>query len=76
VTVEKDEPLKLELEAFVDCGTHSFRPKVSGSEAAEALKVAIEITRMIEAAGVEKRPRRNACFSSLARREEIRTARK
>jgi len=49
VTVEKDEPLKLELEAFVDCATHGFQPKVSGSEAAAALKVAIEITRMIEA---------------------------
>ena len=48
VTVEKDEPLKLELEAFVDCATHGYRPRVSGSEAAAALKVAIEITRMIE----------------------------
>ena len=51
VTVEKDEPLKLELAAFVDCATHGFQPRVSGSEAAAALKVAIEITRMIEAAG-------------------------
>ena len=50
VTVEKDEPLKLELEAFVDCATHGFRPNVSGREAAAALKVAIEITRMIEGA--------------------------
>ena len=51
VTVEKDEPLKLELEAFVDCATHGYQPRVSGSEPAAALKVAIEITRLIEESG-------------------------
>ncbi len=48
VKVEKDEPLKLELAAFVECASQGVRPKVSGSEAAAALDVAVEITRQIE----------------------------
>jgi predicted dehydrogenase len=50
VTVEKDEPLKLELASFVECARHGLRPKVSGQEATAALQAALEITRIIEAA--------------------------
>ena len=50
VTVEKDEPLKLELAAFANCARHGHQPKVGGQEAAAALELAIEITRRIEAA--------------------------
>ena len=45
VTVEKDEPLKLELAAFANCARHGLQPKVGGSEAAAALDLALEITR-------------------------------
>jgi len=48
VAVEKDEPLKCELEAFCECARTGRRPKVSGSEGAAALEVAAEITRLIE----------------------------
>jgi predicted dehydrogenase len=48
VTVEKDEPLKLELAAFAECARHGLRPRVGGSEAAAALDLALRITRLIE----------------------------
>lgn len=51
VTVEKDEPLKLELAAFAECARHGLQPKVGGQEAVAALELAIEITRRIEADG-------------------------
>ena len=48
VTVEKDEPLKLELAAFAECARHGLRPRVGGREAAAALDLAMRITRLIE----------------------------
>lgn len=51
VAVEKDEPLKLELAAFVECARQGKRPVVSGQEAAEALRLALEITAQIERNG-------------------------
>ena len=48
VQVEKDEPLKLELEAFVECSEAGRRPAVSGYEATAALDLAIEITKLID----------------------------
>ena len=48
VTVEKDEPLKLELAAFADCARHGLRPRVGGREAAAALDLAMRITHLIE----------------------------
>jgi len=51
VEVERDEPLKCELAAFVDCAARGDQPKVSGLQGAAALDVALEITRLIEAAG-------------------------
>lgn len=50
VEVVKDEPLKCELAAFVECAARGSQPKVSGEHGAAALDVALEITRMIEAA--------------------------
>ncbi|MDA0812733.1 MAG: Gfo/Idh/MocA family oxidoreductase [Verrucomicrobia bacterium] len=50
VRVEKDEPLKCELESFCECARTGRQPKVSGSEATAALEVAVAITRQIEAA--------------------------
>ncbi len=49
VAVEKDEPLKRELAAFVECAAAGRQPAVSGREATAALELAIEITRLIEA---------------------------
>ncbi|MDB6139449.1 MAG: Oxidoreductase [Verrucomicrobiaceae bacterium] len=48
VTVEKDEPLKLELAAFVECARQGKRPVVSGQEGTEALRLALQITEQIE----------------------------
>ena len=48
VTVEKDEPLKLELAAFVECARQGTRPMVSGREGTEALRLALQITEQIE----------------------------
>ncbi len=48
VQVEKDEPLKCELAAFVECAAKGEQPKVGGLQGAAALDVALEITRMIE----------------------------
>lgn len=47
VRVEKEEPLRLELASFIDCVARKELPKVSGAEAAAALDVALEITRLI-----------------------------
>lgn len=49
VEIEKDEPLKRELAAFVECARLGIEPKVNGYAAAAALELAIEITRQIEA---------------------------
>lgn len=57
VEVEKDEPLKLELAAFVECARRGHRPVVSGVEGAAALALAMEITRLIgESGGGPVRP--------------------
>ncbi|MFO1486488.1 MAG: Gfo/Idh/MocA family oxidoreductase [Verrucomicrobiaceae bacterium] len=57
VEVEKDEPLKLEIAAFVECARHGRLPVVSGQEGAEAVRIALEITDQIE---------RNAALGALA----------
>jgi predicted dehydrogenase len=48
VEIEKDEPLKLEIAAFVECARQGKRPMVSGQEGAEALRIALQITDQIE----------------------------
>lgn len=50
VEIEKDEPLKRELLSFVECSRKGIQPVVSGSQAAAALELAIEITEMTKAA--------------------------
>ena len=49
VPIEKGEPLALELRSFADCVRRRDRPVVSGEHAAEALKLAVEITRKMRA---------------------------
>jgi predicted dehydrogenase len=48
VPIEKDEPLKLELQHFVQCVQAQQTPKVSGETAKQALDLAFEITRQIQ----------------------------
>lgn len=45
--IEKGEPLKREIESFLNCCIKGAKPKVSGHEAAAALELAIEITHRI-----------------------------
>jgi predicted dehydrogenase len=49
VPIEKEEPLKLELQDFIRCIQSHLTPKVSGATAQRALDLALEITRQIQA---------------------------
>ena len=49
VPIAKDEPLKLELEHFVNCVREKQTPIVSGESAKRALDLALEITRQVQA---------------------------
>ncbi len=53
VPIEKDEPLKLELQSFVRCVREQQTPVVSGESAKRALDLAMEITRQIQEAGTK-----------------------
>jgi len=46
--IEKEEPLKTQLAAFVDCVATRQPPLVSGREGREALRVALDVLRCIE----------------------------
>jgi predicted dehydrogenase len=48
VPITKDEPLKLELQHFIECVREKQTPKVSGESAKQALDLAFEITRQIQ----------------------------
>jgi predicted dehydrogenase len=48
VPITKEEPLKLELQHFVDCVREKQTPRVSGESAKRALDLAFEITRQIQ----------------------------
>jgi predicted dehydrogenase len=48
VPIAKDEPLKLELQSFVNCVREKHEPVVSGESAKRALDLAFEITRQIQ----------------------------
>jgi predicted dehydrogenase len=50
VPIAKDEPLKLELQHFVECVREKQTPMVSGESAKRALDLAFEITRQAQAA--------------------------
>jgi predicted dehydrogenase len=47
VPIAKEEPLKLELQSFIDCVRARHTPVVSGESAKRALDLAFEITRQI-----------------------------
>ena len=47
--IEKEQPLQKELEHFIDCVREDKTPYVSGKEGREALKVALEISKIIHA---------------------------
>ena len=47
VPIVKEEPLKVELEHFVECVHQQQTPMVSGEAAKRALDLAFEITRQI-----------------------------
>jgi predicted dehydrogenase len=51
VPINKDEPLLRELQDFVACVRERKTPRVTGVQAKQALDVAFEITRQIQAAG-------------------------
>ncbi len=48
VPIAKEEPLKLELEHFVNCVRQRQTPMVSGESAKRALDLAFEITRQVQ----------------------------
>lgn len=50
VEVEKDEPLKLELDAFIAAVARGEDPAVTGQQGTAALELALEITRRIHSA--------------------------
>jgi predicted dehydrogenase len=54
VPIEKDEPLKLELQDFVRCIQSHLTPRVSGAAAKRALDLALEITGQIQAGNARK----------------------
>jgi predicted dehydrogenase len=47
IPVQKDEPLKLELESFLGCVQAKQSPRIGGAQAADALEVAMEIVAQI-----------------------------
>lgn len=48
VKIRKEEPLKLELESFVNCVRTREKPLVSGIEGRNALKIALDIQKQIK----------------------------
>jgi len=51
IKIKKEEPLKKELESFVECVSSGKRPIVSGVEGRRALQVALEIIKKINPSG-------------------------
>ncbi len=43
IPIEKEEPIKREIESFIDCARYNKKPVVSGVEAYQALKLATKI---------------------------------
>ncbi|HAO66897.1 MAG TPA: oxidoreductase, partial [Verrucomicrobiales bacterium] len=50
VPINKEEPLRLEIKHFTECIRAKREPAVSGASAKQALDLALEITRQIQAA--------------------------
>src|SRR5204863_307897 len=51
VDIERGEALKLQLTSFIECASTGREPRVSGSQATAALKLAVEITKRIAPSG-------------------------
>jgi len=56
VPIAKEEPLKLELEHFVECVRAHQTPMVSGESAKRALDLALEITSQIRSETMHIQP--------------------
>ena len=67
VQVEKDEPLKLELAAFIASVRQGVAPVVSGQQGTDALRLAIQITEAIEKGAPAPLQLRKTSSSLLAR---------
>jgi len=52
VQIEQGEPLRLELQAFVEAVREQKEPSVTGQQGAAALEVALDITRKIRRGGI------------------------
>jgi predicted dehydrogenase len=48
VEIEREEPLKRQIQSFIECARGGLQPKVSGFEATAALELAVEITKRIQ----------------------------
>jgi predicted dehydrogenase len=53
VPIEREEPLKSQLESFIECASSGRQPRVSGFQAAAALELAVEITKRLAMTNVE-----------------------
>lgn len=51
VEIERGEPLKRQLAAFIECASTGRQPKVSGFHATAALDLAVKITKKIASSG-------------------------
>ena len=67
VPIAKDEPLKLELQSFVNCVREKQTPVVSGESAKRALDLAFEITRQIQQSN---KPKRQDCSDRRLRGDD------
>ncbi|MEO8217906.1 MAG: Gfo/Idh/MocA family oxidoreductase [Acidobacteriota bacterium] len=56
IEVEKKEPLRAELESFLDCVRTRSRPLVAGEDGLEALRLAIRVRQAIEESMAPLRP--------------------
>ena len=48
VPIEREEPLKQQLAAFIECAATGRAPRVSGLQATAALELAVEITKRLQ----------------------------
>ncbi len=51
IEIERDEPLKRQLQSFLESARQGATPRVTGDQAATALALAVDITRMIAEQG-------------------------
>ena len=48
IRLKKEEPLKVELQHFLDCVRNGHEPRVTGEHGHDALAVAVTITEQIQ----------------------------